>query len=194
MSNYLKTLVKPSKLTSWTGFIAAVLGVFLASTILVEKLHLLMDPNYVTSCSFNPIISCSTVMSSPQSAAFWGFPNPIIGLIGFTIVAIVYFISFFVKLPRFIWIANALGTILALAFCFWLASQALYVIQALCLYCCGVWIVTSVLTWFGLKAVVQDTRHADLQFYSKIGLVITLAAFAFLVFFAFQQYWMSLLT
>jgi uncharacterized membrane protein len=194
MRAYMNTMVQPSRFTSWTGFVAAVLGLVLASIILVEKLKLALNPDYVTSCSINPIVSCSPVMSSPQAAAFFDLPNPLIGLIGFSLVASLFFISFFVKLPRFLWVANSVGVLLALVFCFWLATQALFVIQAICLYCCGVWLVVSVLTFFSLKPVLMGTKAEDFIPFTKIGMVVTVFAFVFMVFFAFQQFWLSLLS
>jgi uncharacterized membrane protein len=194
MRDYLTTLVKPSKFTSWTGFIAALSAIVIAGIILAEKLQLAANANYVTSCSFNAIVSCSPVMNSKQAAAFWGIPNPILGLAGFSAVACLYFISLFVKLPRFVWLINAVGTVGAIVFCFWLATQALFVIQAICIYCCGIWLLTSVLTWFSFKSLLQDTKFSEAQFYVKIGLAATIIAFATMVFFAFQDYWMSLLS
>jgi uncharacterized membrane protein len=110
------------------------------------------------------------------------------------LVAGFFFVSLFVKTPRFLWVANAVGSVLALIFCFWLAVQALFVIEAICLYCCGVWLTVSVLTWFSMKMLLQGTKHEGLMSFMKIGLVVTVTVFIFMVFFAFQQFWLSLLT
>lgn len=193
MKNYLNERIQAGKLTSWLGFSGALISLIAAFTIMVEKLHLLSNPDYVTSCSVNAIISCSPVMSSPQAAAFFGIPNPLLGIAGFSVVACIYFMSFFLKLPRFVWIINMVGTGLALIFCFWLATQALYVINAICIYCFIVWIMTTVIFWYSLKPVLEGTRFSDLQFWVKLGAVATIMVFLSMIFFAFSDYWLSLI-
>lgn len=193
MKNYLTTLVPVTKLTSWTGFGAALVALISAFTIMVEKVHLLANSDYVTSCSVNAIISCSPVMSSPQASVFFGVPNPLLGIAGFSVVACLFFVSLFVKLPRFVWVINMVGSALALIFCFWLASQALYVINAICIYCFIVWIMMSVLFWFGVKPLLERTQAHDLQFWLKLGVIVTILVFLVMIFFAFSDYWMSLL-
>lgn len=193
MKTYLNERIQAGKLTSWLGFSGALVALIAAFTIMVEKLHLLSTPGYVTSCSVNAIISCSPVMSSHQAAAFFGIPNPLLGIAGFSVVACVYFMSFFIKLPRFVWVINAIGTGLALIFCFWLATQALYVINAICIYCFIVWIMTTIIFWYSLKPVLEGTRFEDLKFWMKLGAVATVMAFLCMIFFAFSDYWLSLI-
>jgi uncharacterized membrane protein len=193
MKTYLNEQIQAGKLTSWLGFSGALVSLIAAFTIMVEKLHLLSNPDYVTSCSVNAVISCSPVMSSPQAAAFFGIPNPLLGIAGFSVVACIYFMSFFLKLPRFVWIINMVGTGLALIFCFWLATQALYVINAICIYCFIVWIMTTVIFWYSLKPVLEGTRFSDLQFWVKLGAVATIMVFLSMIFFAFSDYWLSLI-
>ena len=47
----------------------------------VEKIEILINPDYVPSCSLNPVLSCGSVMITPQASAF-GFPNSLIGYRG----------------------------------------------------------------------------------------------------------------
>ena len=122
---------------------------------------------------------------------FFGIPNPLLGIAGFSVVACIFFVSFFVRLPRFVWVLNTLGVLLALVFCFWLATQALYSINAICIYCFVVWIMTSVLFWFGLKPLLKGTRFEDWQMWVPLGLFGTVAAFLVMIFSAFTDYWLS---
>ena len=191
MNIYIKDRVQAGKLTSWVGFSASIIALLAAFTITVEKLHLLANPDYVTSCSVNAIISCSPVMSSPQAAAFFGIPNPLLGIAGFSVTACIFFLSFFMKIPRFVWVINSVGTALALTFCFWLASQALFVINALCVYCFAVWMMTSLMFWFGLKPLLEETKLSGLQFWVKLGATATIASFLIMIFIAFNDYWMA---
>lgn len=68
--------------------LAGGIGWLAAFVLLLEKLELLEDPNYVPSRSINPILSCGSVMRTDQAEAF-GFPNPILGVVGFAIIATV---------------------------------------------------------------------------------------------------------
>ena len=77
------TAFAASRPVAWTLTVAGGIGLAAALVLLVEKLALLADPAYIPSCSINPVLSCGSVMRTEQAAAF-GFPNPIIGVVGFT--------------------------------------------------------------------------------------------------------------
>lgn len=122
--------------------IGGAIGFLAAFIIMYEKLHLLVNPAYRPSCSINPIISCGSVMSSWQGSVF-GFPNPIIGLAGFSVVVSVGMALLAgAKFKRWFWLGLEAGTIFGVGFITWLFSQSVYVIQALCPYCMVVWAVT----------------------------------------------------
>ena len=122
--------------------IAGVLGLAAALTLTVEKIEILINPDYVPSCSINPVLSCGSVMVTPQASAF-GFPNPLIGIVAFTVVVVTGVLALAkVRLPRWYWAGLAIGTLLGAAFVHWLIFQSLYRIGALCPYCMVVWAVT----------------------------------------------------
>lgn len=113
---------------------------WIASGILVlERVALYKNPDYVTSCDFNPWVSCGTVMKSSQ-AALLGFPNPFLGIVGFGIVITIGMALLAgARFARWYWVGLQVGVTLAMVFITWLWSQALYEINALCLYCMVVW-------------------------------------------------------
>jgi uncharacterized membrane protein len=113
---------------------------WIASGILVlERIALYKDPDYVTSCDFNPWVSCGTVMKSTQ-AALLGFPNPFLGIVGFGIVITIGMALLAgARFARWYWVGVQVGVTLAMVFIVWLWSQALYEINALCPYCMVVW-------------------------------------------------------
>jgi uncharacterized membrane protein len=122
--------------------IAGVLGLTAAITLTIEKIELLIDSNYVPSCSINPVLSCGSVMVTPQASAF-GFPNPLLGVVGFSVVVVTGVLAVAkVALPRWYWAGLAAGTLLGAVFIHWLIDQSLYHIGALCPYCMVVWAVT----------------------------------------------------
>jgi uncharacterized membrane protein len=122
--------------------IAGALGLTAAITLTVEKIELLIDPSYVPSCSINPVLSCGSVMATPQASAF-GFPNSLLGIVGFTVVVVTGVLAVAkIALPRWYWAGLAAGTLLGVVFIHWLIVQSLYQIGALCPYCMVVWSVT----------------------------------------------------
>jgi uncharacterized membrane protein len=123
-------------------------GLAAAFTLLVEKIELLKDPSYVPSCSINPILSCGSIMKTDQAEVF-GFPNPIIGIISFSILITVGAVLFSrVQLNWWFWIGLQAGTTFGVIFVHWLIFQSLYRIDALCPYCMVVWIVTIPAFWY----------------------------------------------
>nr|WP_245775642.1 vitamin K epoxide reductase family protein [Saccharopolyspora flava] len=132
----------------WLYVVGGAIGFIAAFALAVEKIEKLSNPDYVPSCSLNPIVSCGSVMDSAQAALF-GFPNPLIGVAAFPVVitAGVAALAGF-RAPRWFWLGMQAGTTLALVFIHWLIVQSLYEIGALCPYCMVVWAVTIPLFWY----------------------------------------------
>lgn len=137
--------LKQRTLPQVIGILLATLGFigFAASADLsIEKVHLLKDPSYEPTCNISPLLSCGSVMSTPQAEAF-GFPNPFIGVAGFAIVTTVGMALLAgAQFRRWFWLALLAGTVFGVVFVTWLQYQSIYVIGALCPYCMVVWAVT----------------------------------------------------
>lgn len=132
----------PSIASAWWILIAGVAGLIASATLTIEKIELLLNPSYVPSCNLNPIVSCGSVMTTPQASAF-GFPNSLIGVAAFAVVAVTGVLAVAkVPLPRWYWVGLMVGTVAATAFVHWLIFQSLYRIGALCPYCMVVWVAT----------------------------------------------------
>ncbi|WP_278313764.1 vitamin K epoxide reductase family protein [Lolliginicoccus levis] len=126
--------------------VLGLLGLAAAFVLAVERVMLLADPDYIPSCSLNPVLSCGSVMTTEQAQVL-GFPNPFIGVVAFTVVvttAVVVLTG--AALPRWYWSGLAIGCVLGLVFVHWLIYQSLYSINALCPYCMVVWAVQLPLT------------------------------------------------
>lgn len=122
--------------------IAGAVGLTAALTLTIEKIELLINPAYVPSCSINPVLSCGSVMITPQASEF-GFPNSLLGIVAFTVVVVAGVLAVAkVALPQWFWAGMAVGTLLGVVFVHWLIYQSLYVIGALCPYCMVVWSMT----------------------------------------------------
>ena len=123
------------------GFVAAL-------TLLLEKLALLEDPGHTPSCSINPILNCGSVMVTEQAAVL-GFPNPVIGVAAFPVVAATgAALLAGARLARWYWLGLQAGVSAGIGFVGWLVFQSLYRIGALCPYCMVVWAVVLPLFWY----------------------------------------------
>ncbi|MGE2814199.1 vitamin K epoxide reductase family protein [Mycobacterium heidelbergense] len=142
-------------LSAWWVLIAGAIGLFASLTLTVEKVKILLNPSYVPSCNFNPIVSCGSVMVTPQ-ASLLGFPNPLLGIVGFTVVVVTGVLAVAkIPLPQWYWVGLAMGTLVGAAFVHWLIFQSLYRIGALCPYCMVVWVVTISLLVVELSVVLR---------------------------------------
>ncbi len=138
-----------SSASAWWILIAGVAGLIASATLTIEKIELLLNPAYVPSCNLNPIVSCGSVMTTPQASAF-GFPNSLIGIAAFAVVTVTGVLAVAkVPLPRWYWIGITLGTLVATGFVHWLIVQSLYRIGALCPYCMVVWVATDLVACGG---------------------------------------------
>jgi uncharacterized membrane protein len=130
--------------------IAATIGLIAAFILTLEKMALLKDPNFQPTCNINPILSCGSIIRTPQAAAF-GFPNPFIGLAGYAVIITVGMALLAgATFKRWFWLGLQGGTVMGLLFTHWLIYQSLYSIGALCIYCMAVWVVTIALFWYTL--------------------------------------------
>ncbi|MCV7075085.1 vitamin K epoxide reductase family protein [Mycobacterium szulgai] len=141
--------------SAWWLLIAGVIGLVASLTLTVEKIELLLNSSYVPSCNVNPILSCGSVMVTPQ-ASLLGFPNPVVGIAGFTVVVVTGVLAVTkVPLPQWYWAGLTIGLLIGAGFVHWLIFQSLYRIGALCPYCMVVWAVTITLLVVTASIVVR---------------------------------------
>lgn len=185
----------------WLYVIGGGIGLAAAFALMLEKLAKIANPDYVPTCTLNPVISCGSVMDSPQATAF-GFPNPLIGLSGFAVVVTVgvaLLCGF--QPPRWFWLGMQAGTTFGVGFVHWLIYSSLYDIGALCPYCMVVWVVTIPIFWY---TTLHTLTHGHLGLggrpaarglarYHSLGLTIWYLAIVVLVLEAFWYYWRTLL-
>lgn len=139
-----KSVEKSNKWIFGTMLVAAVAGLAAAFTLTVEKFHLLENPDAILSCSFNLVLNCASVMKTWQASVF-GFPNSLIGLMGYAVVITVAIAGLSsVRFPRKFMQAAQICYGLGLVFAYWLFFQSVFVIQILCPWCLVVTFVTTI--------------------------------------------------
>ncbi|HYZ69797.1 MAG TPA: vitamin K epoxide reductase family protein [Mycobacterium sp.] len=190
------TRVAVSRASAVWILIAGVVGLAAALTLTVEKIEILINPDYVPSCSINPVLSCGSVMVTPQASAF-GFPNPLIGIVAFTVVVVTGVLALAkVELPRWYWAGLATGTILGVAFIHWLIFQSLYRIGALCPYCMAVWAVTIplfvVVASVALRPLQTNAAARVLYTWRWSLVALWFTALILLIVVRFWNYWSTL--
>ncbi|MEU3270005.1 vitamin K epoxide reductase family protein [Saccharomonospora sp. NPDC006951] len=148
-------------ITAWVLAAGGLIGFAASFILLIERIALLENPFYQPSCSIDATLSCGSVMESAQAAAF-GFPNPIIGVAAFPVVATVGIALLAgARLPRWFWLGLQLGTLFGVGFIHWLIAQSLYDIGALCPYCMIVWAVMIPIFWY---TTVHNVVSGNLPF------------------------------
>lgn len=192
--------VGASRRTGLVMLLTGIIGWLASFQLTVDDWRLLKDPAYQPPCNISPVVSCGSVMSSPQGSLF-GFPNMLLGLGAFAAVAALGLaVLFGARLHRRLWLALTAGALVAVVFVHWLIGESLYGLNKLCPYCAVVWVVTIALFWYltvhclergvvraprGVVAVVRDTHW--------ILLGAWYGAVALLVLTRFWTYWSSLL-
>ncbi len=130
--------------------VCAVLGFLAAFELTREKFHQLEEPGSAASCDFSVLVQCSANLRSWQGSLF-GFPNPLLGLVGWTAVAVVA-VGLLAGLtyPRWWWRTFAVGVTLGQAFVVFLVWTSIYRLATLCPWCMVTWAVVIpmfVVTW-----------------------------------------------
>ena len=184
--------------SAWWVLIAGVTGLAASMTLTVEKIELLLNPSYVPSCNINPIVSCGSVMITPQ-ASLLGFPNPLLGLVTFTVVIVTGVLTLAkVPLPQWYWMALTVGVLIGSVFVHWLIFESLYRIGALCPYCMVVWVVTIsllvVVASIAVRPALQQHAAAWLLYQWRWSIAALWFTAVFLLIMArFWDYWSTLL-
>lgn len=199
-----------SKETAHAGFLARTVGWVLAAggvigtaaafALILDRIALLRDPTFIPSCSISPLLSCGSVMTSPQAEVL-GFPNPLIGLVAFPVVTTLGVVVMAGgRVPGWVWLGLQAGATGGVVFVHWLIAQSLFRIGALCPYCMAVWVATITVFWYvtlhNLTAGrLPVRRFAGTRVASYHGAILTgwLLVIVALIAVRFWPYWSGLL-
>ncbi len=131
----MKKFLKTEIIIPVTIILFSITGLYSAFILTTEKIELLKNVDRILPCTVNIIINCASVMKSPQAELF-GFPNSILGLIGYSTMLTFGVSLLFNRITTKPYILLAtFGSLLSVIFSYWLLFQSVYVIGALCPYC-----------------------------------------------------------
>lgn len=199
-SSAAATTLPFGRLLPWLLLIGGLVGTGAAFVLTVEKIALLTDASYVPTCSLNPVLNCGSIMRTDQAEVF-GFPNPLLGLAGFPVVAATgAALLAGAVLRRWYWLGLQAGVTFAAGFVAWLIFQSLYRIGALCPYCMVVWAVVLPVFWYvtlanlsrgRLGATARRATEAVVRNHGVL-LTVTFALLVALITHRFWSYWSTL--
>jgi uncharacterized membrane protein len=184
--------------TAWILVVCGLIGLVAAIELIIQKISVLSDPDFVPNCDINPVLSCGSVINTEQASLF-GFPNPVLGVIGFTVVIMFGALLFAgVELPRSMWLGLNIGALAGMVFVVWLVIQSLYVIGALCPWCMVVWAITIPIFW---QVTTDNLASGRLSFGKSLSEIIValkwiLVAASYLIimaliFIRWQDFWLK---
>lgn len=127
----------------WMMLVGGAVGLAAAIILTIDKVKFLTaeaaGESTALNCDLNAFVSCGGVINTDQASAF-GFPNPIIGIVGFTVVLTLgVLLASGVRLPGWVWGGLQVGVLFGIGFVTWLQYQSIYEIEKLCPWCMVVW-------------------------------------------------------
>jgi uncharacterized membrane protein len=176
-----------------TIFITSLIAFIVALVLVYEKIANLINPTVAPSCSVNPLVSCTPVLTSWQGSLL-GVPNPIYGIICFTLLCIISFFTIFMKMPKWVWLCTFLGVTFGFGLVIWFVSQSLFVIGAICIYCTSIWFMMIIAFWLTFAITIEELNWTKLNFVIRYKLqIITLCVMSLVLtmFFAFPDKWLA---
>lgn len=137
---------------TWTYLVmlvASAVALFVSFILSAETLQMARHPGVKLGCDVNGVVSCTTVAQAWQSEIIrfgdLSFPNAFFGIAAESVFVTVAVIGLArVKVPRWFAVCTWLGGLAALAYAYWLFSQSMYVIHALCPWCLALMFSTTV--------------------------------------------------
>jgi uncharacterized membrane protein len=115
--------------------VGSIIGLLASFFLMLNTIELIKNPAADLPCNLNPFISCGNAILSEAGEAF-GFPNPLLGLISFSMLLATGILLFAGGRAHKIYyqLVN-LGTLASTIFVVWFIYQSLFNLNSLCLYC-----------------------------------------------------------
>jgi uncharacterized membrane protein len=128
--------------------IMGLLGLLASFSLTYDLIRIGQNPNYEPSCSINPIISCTSVMETPEATVIGEIPNSMFGIIGFSMLILFgLLLAIDVILPRKMWQAAQLAGVGGIVFAHYLIFSSVFALHTICPWCFLTWLVTIATFW-----------------------------------------------
>lgn len=129
--------------------VASAVALLVSFILSAETLQMARNPNQALSCDVNAKLSCTTVAQAWQSEIVkfgeMSFPNAFFGIAAESVFVTIAVIGLArMRMPAWFATCTWLGGLAALAYSYWLTSQSLFVINALCPWCLVLCFATTV--------------------------------------------------
>lgn len=128
---------------------ASGLALIVSFVLSAETLQMAREPGKLLSCDVNAVLSCSAVADSWQSEivkfAGLSYPNAFFGIAAESVFCTIAIIGLArMRMARWFATCTWFGALAALTYSYWLTSQSLFVINALCPWCLVLCFATTV--------------------------------------------------
>lgn len=128
---------------------ASVAALVVSLVLSAETLQLARHPKALLGCDVNSVLSCSTVAESWQAEiihfAGLSYPNAFFGIAAESVFVTIAVLGLArVAVPRWFALCTWLGGLVALLYAYWLFTQSMFVIGALCPWCLGLMFATTI--------------------------------------------------
>lgn len=167
------------------------IGLVASFLLTISTMELAENPNTILPCNINPFISCTNAIVSEQGEIF-GFPNPLIGIVGFTIIITIGSLSLFgATFNKNLWKIFTIGMSFVAVLIHWFIYESLFVLGSLCIYCMITWAVVWPIFLYTLVAYIKDLRE---NFITKNHLALLIGWYllvVLLILIKFKEYFLS---
>lgn len=177
------------KLMGWVLAALAALGLLASFVLLHETFAVAKNPSYNPSCNINPLVSCSSIMSRPESEIL-GLPFSAFGAAAFgALLAFAVLLASGAKFKEWIWKAALLAGLGGLGFVGYMLWLSLALFGSICPWCATTWVTTIAIFWTlvtyvvsaGVVSIPKKLRAAA-AFWKKNAVMILVAMYVILVF------------
>jgi uncharacterized membrane protein len=128
-------------------FGCSLFGLIASFALTYDKLQILQNPSYTPNCNLSPILSCKSVMETPQANVF-GMPNSVYGLVAFGMLNMFSIMLMAgAIIPRAMWRLLQVGMTGAIFAVGYLIFESAFQLHTICPWCFGVWVVTIAMFW-----------------------------------------------
>jgi len=189
---------KPSfaKALPWILLIAGVVGIICSIVLTHDQIKIWQDPNYIPSCSLNPVVSCGSVINSKQGHVF-DIPAPFFGLIVFpALITIGVVLLAGAKFKRWLWLLMEICAVGGFFFAIWLFLISVFSVHALCPFCLITDVAVYIIAWYMTLYTIEQRfirlpKRAERisDFLRRHHLDILIAWLLLIAVFILQHFW-----